>query len=62
MLQCEPEERNEVDIAIKKITREMQKGFNHFLDMLDIGDDHDFNESSNKNTQPGLHGNNFVYF
>ena len=61
MLQWEPEERNEVDIAIKKITREMQKGFNHFLDMLDIGDDHDFSESSNKNAQSGLHGTLILY-
>ena len=41
MLQCEPEERTEVDVAIKKVVREVQKGITKFIDILDMGDEHE---------------------
>lgn len=38
MLQVEPEERKEVDVALKRISREVNRRVNKFLDMLDITD------------------------
>lgn len=40
-MQCEPEERAEVDATIKKVLREIQKGFAKFVDMLDLGNNDD---------------------
>lgn len=58
MLQTEPEERSEVDAAIKKITREVQKGVNKFMDMLDMGDSSKYNLSE---SSKGLHGEFNMY-
>jgi len=46
MLQVDPDERNEIDSALKKISREINNATNRFLDVLDMG------ESVNE----GLHG------
>jgi hypothetical protein len=38
MLQVEPEERKEVDTALKRISREVNRRVNKFLDLLDMTD------------------------